>query len=902
MKRTMGTGKVATFAAFCLGAAAAFAYDCPNALVEYVEADGVSQYADTGVLGNADTKVEAVMEWVEVPTDSVFLGARLVNDKFYPYNYWVNSGAGGHRISYIGELYSVSGTQTATAGVKYKIESFLEGGRQELTVYTDNAGEWEETGHTLHTTNRAVKTGMPMYLFALNKKEAADGESYVTAFSKARVYSLKIWQKSGGEYELVRDYQPCLNGDRPGLWDKVEGTITYASGTGGDFTAGARIPYEPDAYLDYVEATGTQYIDTGVNAEKGLKARLSIRWDSKPAGGAILGARKTYGTADNNCYLFYFSGSYMWCSYSYWNSMFNTSVEPTYGRRVEYVTDFTATNNLQVYYKGRKTLGGGAGSGVNANVNAQRNLCLFALNDGGTVNNYGKGKLYELKILKQNADTGNLDLIRHYLPCLKCGKAGLYDAVNETISFSQGADDFVPGDVLTTPCEFVEWIESDGGKYQYIDTWAIGKSGTKSVVDCSVRAGFSKDQAILAGRLDKNNRIFPAYFIGNYFGYGYINGYWGSSGTANQVAVGSDPSARFLIESDLDAGRQSVKVNGTELHMGDSHVAEYISTERSLTLFALNGTSDGSDGRTDYSSIRLYSAKIWDGDELLRDFAPCVASDGRAGLYDSVTRRMFYMESAASGDPEVSLDTNVGGCTNSLALASMDAPDKLLDYIESDGVQDYFDTGVLGNAGVKMEAVMSWVEVPSDAIFIGSRKADTGSGEGHEFRFFPYNYWVNPNGNVSSHRFSYGHHVWSAVKDGAGVPATAGVKYKIETTMENGSQTISVSEQNAGVWEEVASQTESEAYAIDTDLPMYLFARNMDGVADAFAKARVYSLKLWTKSGDEYVLARDLVPAKACGKVLLYDNVTKSFYRNRGRYHVAGKIRVENMGLMLMFK
>jgi len=219
MKRTMGTGKVATFAAFCLGAAAAFAYDCPNALVEYVEADGVSQYADTGVLGNADTKVEAVMEWVEVPTDSVFLGARLVNDKFYPYNYWVNSGAGGHRISYIGELYSVSGTQTATAGVKYKIESFLEGGRQELTVYTDNAGEWEETGHTLHTTNRAVKTGMPMYLFALNKKEAADGESYVTAFSKARVYSLKIWQKSGGEYELVRDYQPCLNGDRPGLWD-----------------------------------------------------------------------------------------------------------------------------------------------------------------------------------------------------------------------------------------------------------------------------------------------------------------------------------------------------------------------------------------------------------------------------------------------------------------------------------------------------------------------------------------------------------------------------------------------------------------------------------------------------------------------------------------------------------
>ena len=31
---------------------------------------------------------------------------------------------------------------------------------------------------------------------------------------------------------------------------------------------------EPDAFLDYIEATGSQYIDTGVNAETGLKARI----------------------------------------------------------------------------------------------------------------------------------------------------------------------------------------------------------------------------------------------------------------------------------------------------------------------------------------------------------------------------------------------------------------------------------------------------------------------------------------------------------------------------------------------------------------------------------------------------------------------------------------------------
>ena len=35
---------------------------------------------------------------------------------------------------------------------------------------------------------------------------------------------------------------------------------------------------EPDALLDYIEATGEQYIDTGVNAEIGLKASIDFSW------------------------------------------------------------------------------------------------------------------------------------------------------------------------------------------------------------------------------------------------------------------------------------------------------------------------------------------------------------------------------------------------------------------------------------------------------------------------------------------------------------------------------------------------------------------------------------------------------------------------------------------------
>ena len=43
---------------------------------------------------------------------------------------------------------------------------------------------------------------------------------------------------------------------------------------------GETVTAEPDAFLDYIEANGSQYINTGVNAETGLKARIDFSWAS----------------------------------------------------------------------------------------------------------------------------------------------------------------------------------------------------------------------------------------------------------------------------------------------------------------------------------------------------------------------------------------------------------------------------------------------------------------------------------------------------------------------------------------------------------------------------------------------------------------------------------------------
>ena len=84
-----------------------------------------------------------------------------------------------------------------------------------------------------------------------------------------------------------------------------------------------------------------------------------------------------------------------------------------------------------------------------------------------------------------------------------------------------------------------------------------------------------------------------------------------------------------------------------------------------------------------------------------RDFVPCVDGNGKAGLYDGVTERIFYL-----GENKVFDPTNcVGAVTNWLSLADRTLPDAKISYIESDDASDYFDVGVMAKDGVEMEAV-----------------------------------------------------------------------------------------------------------------------------------------------------------------------------------------------------
>ena len=651
---------------------------------------------------------------------------------------------------------------------------------------------------------------------------------------------------------------------------------------------------EPDAFLEYVEATGTQYVDTGVNAETGLKARIDFAWASGTISGndwSLLDAAIDSSSSDKRtrflmCHL-YGGGGKPYFGYGLKQRKNpDGSFAFVGGRRYEIVTDMSDTNSLQLVQNGKSTFSATDLETFKTNgiVNLNLNLYVFACNLSGAAKWFGKGKLYEMKIFKKNATTGDFDLLRHYIPCTKDGRAGLYDKANGTISYSDGDNEFNAGPVLDKPLDFVKWIWSDGR--QWFDTRVWGRSGIQSEIDLSVRE-YSGDHCILGVR-QGNNRVYPAYQYEKQFRYA-----WGTMPSAGNTTVGhptNDVSyymdTRYVIRSDVRDGYQSVLVsknggNPTELHKSGVayNTGEIAITNITLCLLACNNG-----GSYVYPSKALvYSTKIWDGDELLRDFVATNAEGAAyAGLYDTVSEHIFRQ----IGTAEFDLASQVGGVTNSLRGA-VPAPTTRLEYVDSDERLDYVDLGVIGRDGVEMEAVMEWLKVPADGAFVGARTNRKNNSTGAAgVRFFPYHYWN------SCHRLGYDSDLFQLNND---QHATANTKYHILTRLDSDQGYASFSTFADGTWGATVERTILPANGwdppVDTELPMYLFAINLDGTPRYHGKIRLYRLKLRVKQANgEYELVRELVPAKdpATDAPVLWDRVGETYFRNAGKYLFAG--------------
>lgn len=380
-----------------------------DAQIEYLESTG-TQLLDTGISGGTSVEYSLLIEFCDGNSSWAQYFGSSQNERCCPKLFrWDNSPYVGHTYA---AWYTTSETQFRIGELNINSQYLVEykGGKLYL-----NGSELASPGTLGFGSNNFCIFG---YLPEPQYK------------SKLRLYECKIW-KDG---TLVRDMIPVRVGQVGYLYDKVSETLFDNSGSG-DFILGndkalpnpfgfrrrlitVRLPY--DAEVEYLESTGTQYIDTGIKLFDVAPVSFDIN---------IVAFVET-GQVPNACIL---------------NAMKEVSPYPGVVIRVN-------SNIIQ-----RSGAGGGANIGrcgeltridVSANnVNSQHsvNTTIFAGLDGnGNPWRYCKLKLYSCILIKNGNIVFNAKPVR-------VGQVGyLYDTVSKQLFGNNGTGNFIVGNDINT--------------------------------------------------------------------------------------------------------------------------------------------------------------------------------------------------------------------------------------------------------------------------------------------------------------------------------------------------------------------------------------------------------------------------------------------------------------------
>ena len=626
--------------------------------------------------------------------------------------------------------------------------------------------------------------------------------------------------------------------------------------------AGFAFAETPDKFVRYVESTGSQYVDTGVTGRYNTRIEMQFEW-MNIAEQMMLGCGDwSDSTRFYACYCLNSDGNIATGQSSYekvvytnianstWNSWFEKN------RVYDYAIEFTAkdgdgNSTRKIVIDGIKFR-----NETTAAVDTGKNLYLFAHNRGSEVRYYSKARCYRLRIWQGTTAGGEQVLVRDFIPCMKNGRAGLYDAVSGDILYSGSGTDLVAADENSeVPDEFVEYVESTGACF--IDTEVDARSGTSAECDVAVLHKNSLRLGLL-GTLAADGTYFDLI-------HAYQGKFACSYGTRGETGGSYWTGNRYYVASSLAAGVQTLTVaaNGsaTTNTVSSGTDAAEIDTGLSLHLFGRNVG-----GNIDSCGLyRLYGLKIKQDGVLVRDFRPCL-KDGAFALYDDVSGRIFYPKRGLLNGP--------------VRQTQVKAKDLIfVDYIESDGTQT-LDTGVRARHGTRAKGEFAWAEALRELKIEKGRYLEEpiyrhlrvflGADDPSYWPTYYYmvyaedRYLAGYYGNgVGKSNSEVKYWDWAMAGSDWVLMTTAGVKYSFDASFMDGEQTIELD--GTQVW----SLSNDRNY--DTGRNLHIFSSG----SRYRSAARCYGLEIW----QDGVKVRDFKPCIYEGKAMLYDAVSKCVFR-----------------------
>ena len=424
--------------------------------LEYIQSSG-AQYVDTGFKPSGNSGI--VVDYQQVGTiayqDPLF-GARQSSSNT-AFGMWLSSDV----------------TYPQYGNVSYNTKPISINNNTRL-IYKLDKGIASCGDKTVSFSQLSFNSSYNLVLFSMNTGGTVD-----TRRISGKLYGCKIYDND----KIVRDFIPCKNSSGViGLYDTVNSQFYQNAGTG-TFIAGPEMiqpssdfitinykglynvvdinnsavkslskdtewifqyvsgPTLPNGYteLEYIQSSGTQYIDTGFNPNQDAKIVIDMAFLGS-AGENVLGSRNSSSDATNRFGIITFGSS------SKIGSFFGSTATQS-------ISLDSSIHNYTLSKAGLSVDGASYGGAYTASFSCTYPITLFAWNNGsnGIVKN--SSKIVDCKIFSGEV------LVRNFIPCKNpSGAIGLYDTVNNQFYQNSGTGTFIAGPEIPS-------IEDKGGPF-----------------------------------------------------------------------------------------------------------------------------------------------------------------------------------------------------------------------------------------------------------------------------------------------------------------------------------------------------------------------------------------------------------------------------------------------------
>lgn len=570
---------------------------------EYLESTG-TQWIDTGLIGTSNMRIE--LTFMSGSTVDRMFGAGPPGDNaiYLMANY---DGASTLGIRYFGIATNIPYTINTKCHIVITNSELIKDGIHQITL--------NKTGSTINT----------LTLFMYNSSPIS---------TNTKIYEYKVYDGP----TLIQHFVPCEYNGRYGMQDLVENKFYGNKGTG-TFKVGPEVPnYDEIEYIkrpnhllpngvelyDYIESTGTQYIDTLWIPKYSKGFEVACNWwaSSKGSRGLIL---SNYNTGGNTVSFEVITGSRC-----YLNS---SAVDTTYTCAME--TQHTSVFNVTKTSYSHAVDGTIRASSTSQNFSTDCTSSAYMFLDRALrTSTFNKNfRIYHLSIKEGTT------LVRNFLPCTYFGEPGMWDTVTNKFYGNSGTGQFKLGNKIEL--KEYEWLENSINSY--INTDFIPNSDSRAVLKVintlynSTRAAFT-----FGSRIDITSQAFYTYMYKS-------NLKWCGNWDSNSDNI---TTSELGPDGIIDFNKNILSIN-------NKIVKEFnnVTWQGTKPVFIFGVNTNGS---LDYQqgTYKLFYCKLYDNNTLVRDYYPC-SCNGEYGLWDRVELKFYPNAGTGSFTVGPRIDGNI---------------------------------------------------------------------------------------------------------------------------------------------------------------------------------------------------------------------------------------------------